>query len=407
MKRKTMRAAAALAAACLLAGTAAAQDAEGSYRLEFSHAKGDKFRVLSRVDEVVLINGRLAGSTEILNRIAMTVTDAAADGSWGFLAGTVDTSERKKADSVYILSETYGTEYRRDRLGRYTIDPKYLMPIVRDVPSFPDRALKAGDTWNAPGEERQDFSLLGIPDPYAFPIEVKYRFAGPVRRGGKSLLLIEASYTVFLRPSPPAAHAGVYPVQIAGYSNQSIYWDPAIGQPAAYEESFDFVYDWSDGERGEFRGSAGSELVLSSAMDRGSVKEEIEKAVSDMPNVSVSDDERGVTISVEDIQFEADSARLRPGEAAKIDRIAELLKRYPDRDVLVSGHAAAAGYAEGRQPLSEERAKAVAERLIALGARKADRVRAVGLGDTKPIADNATEAGRARNRRVEITILEN
>ncbi len=407
MKKRTFLAAAALAAGCLLAGSSAAQDADGSYRLEFRHAKGDKFRVLSRVDEEVYINGRHAGSTEILNRIAMAVTDAAPDGSWGLLAGSVDTSERKKADSVYILSETYATEYRRDRLGRYAIDPKYLMPIVRDVPSFPDRALKPGDTWNAPGEERQDFSLLGIPDPYAFPIEVKYEFVGPVERGGKSLLLIEASYTVFLRPSPPRAHAKLYPIQITGYSNQSIYWDPSIGQPAAYEELFDFIYDWSDGNRGEFKGTAGSELVLSAAMDRGSVKTDLEKAVSGMPNVSVRDDEAGVTISIEDIQFEADSAQLKPSEKAKIDRIAELLKRYPDRDILVAGHAAAAGYAEGRQPLSEERAKVVAERLIALGARKADRIRAVGLGDSKPIADNATEAGRGRNRRVEITILEN
>jgi len=407
MKKRSVLAAAAIAAGCLLAGSAAAQDAAGSYRLEFAHAKGDKFRVLSRVDEEVYINGLHAGSTEILNRIAMAVTDAAPDGSWGYLAGTVDTSERKKTDSVYILSETYATEYRRDRLGRYTIDPKYLMPIVRDVPSFPDRALKPGDTWNAAGEERQDFSLLGIPDPYAFPIEVKYKFAGPVERDGKRLLLIEASYTVFLRPSPPRVHEKIYPVQITGYSNQSIYWDSAIGQPVAYEERFDFIYDWSDGNRGEFKGTAGSELVLSSAMDRGAVRKDLEKAVSGMENVSVRDGDDGVTISIEDIQFEADSARLKPSEAVKIDRIAEILKRYPDRDVLVSGHAAAAGYAEGRQSLSEERAKAVAERLIALGARKADRIRAAGMGDSKPIADNATEAGRSRNRRVEITILEN
>ncbi len=100
MKKRTILAAAALAAECLMAPIAGAQDAAGAYRLEFSHAKGDKFRVLSRVDEEVYINGRHAGSTEILNRIAMTVTDAAPDGSWGYLAGTVDTSERKKTDSV-------------------------------------------------------------------------------------------------------------------------------------------------------------------------------------------------------------------------------------------------------------------------------------------------------------------
>ncbi len=378
-----------------------------SYRFAFSHTQGDMFRVISRVDEDVYINNRYAGSAEILNRIAMTVTETAPDGSWAYLSGTVDTSERKKTDTVYVLSQTYHTEYKRDRLGRYQIDQKYLMPIVRNVPTFPDRELKPGDTWTAPGEERQDFSSLGIPDPYGFPIDVRYEFVGPVERGGKTLLLIKASYTVFLQPGAPPRHASIYPIQIAGFSNQSIYWDPSIGQPSAYEEKFDFIIDWSDGRKDEFKGSAGSELVRTAAMDRGTVKQDIENAVSGMPNVTVRNDSSGITISIENIQFEADSAELKASELAKIDRIAEILKRYPDRDVLVSGHAAAAGYAEGRLPLSEARAKAVAERLIQLKAKSPDRIRAVGMGDTKPIADNATESGRARNRRVEITILEN
>jgi outer membrane protein OmpA-like peptidoglycan-associated protein len=73
----------------------------------------------------------------------------------------------------------------------------------------------------------------------------------------------------------------------------------------------------------------------------------------------------------------------------------------------VAGHSAQAGWAEGRKKLSEDRARTVVERLIALGARTPDRIRAVGYGDERPVADNATEGGRARNRRVEITLLEN
>jgi outer membrane protein OmpA-like peptidoglycan-associated protein len=142
-------------------------------------------------------------------------------------------------------------------------------------------------------------------------------------------------------------------------------------------------------------------------MDRGALKAEIEKAVAGMPNVSVAATDEGVTISIEDVQFEADSARLKAPELAKIARIAELLKRYPDRDILVAGHSAAAGYAAGRKRLSEDRAKAVAESLLTTGARPPERVRVTGYGDERPIADNATETGRARNRRVEITILEN
>jgi outer membrane protein OmpA-like peptidoglycan-associated protein len=406
MDRVLKRIAAALMAGFLAAGGALVAEA-ATYRLAFSHAKGDKFRILSRVDEDVYLDGRLTFSAEILNRIAMSVADAAPDGSWGLLSGTFETSERGTGGSAYVVSENYASEFKRDRLGRYEIDPKYFMPVVRDVPAFPDRPLAVGDTWTAAGEEKHDFRQLGIPDPYTFPIDVRYALDKKIVRGGKDLLVIKASYTIFVRPARPRAYSSVYPIQIAGYSDQTIYWDPAIGQPASYEERFDLIFDWSNGSTREYRGTAGSELVVAQAMDRGAIKAEVEKAVAGLPNVTVRDDEEGVTISIEDIQFEPDSAALKPGELPKIARIAEILKRYPDRDVLVSGHAAKAGYAEGRQPLSEARASAVAERLIALGARSAERIRAAGYGDSRPVADNATEAGRARNRRVEVTILEN
>lgn len=411
-------AAAALAAAGLAAQAAGAASAAGAsgaaqgpaapFRFAFTHVKGDKYRALSTVDEKVYVNRRFANSSQILNRIAFEVADAAPDGSWGILRGGFETSERAAGDSAYMINETYDSEFTRDRLGRYTIDPKYYMPVVRSVPSFPDREVAPGDSWTAPGEERHDFRrVFGIPDPYKIPIDVRYRYVGPARRGGSDFLLVSASYTIFERPAEPRAYAEIFPVQIAGFSDQKIYWDPALGQPAAYEESFDFVFDWSDGSTIEYRGTASSEIVESRLMDRAALKAEIEKAVEGMPNVSVASTEDGVTISLEDIQFEADSASLKPEELAKIARLAELLKRYPDRDLLVAGHSAAAGYAAGRKPLSEKRAAAVAERLVALGSRRSERVRAVGYGDERPIADNATEAGRARNRRVEITILEN
>ncbi len=389
-------------------GTTSQSAAAAPFRFAFSYAKGDKFRVLSTQNENVYINRRLSHSAEILLRIAYEVTDAAADGSSGTLRGSFETSERDKNDSAYVIRENYDTEFVRDRLGRYTIDPKYFMPVVRNDPTFPDRELSPGDTWTAPGEERHDLRRgFEIPDPYAIPIDIRYRYVGPETRDGKDTRKISASYTIFVRPPEPRAYKDVFPIQIAGYSDQQIYWDPAAGDAVAYEEKFDLVFDWSDGTTVEYRGTAQSKQLEAVRMDRAALKAEIEKGVAGMPNVSVAATDEGVTISIEDIQFEADSAKLKSAELAKVARIAELLKRYPDRDILVAGHAAAAGYAAGRKQLSEERAKAVAERIVALGARSADRVRATGYGDERPVADNSTEAGRARNRRVEITILEN
>jgi outer membrane protein OmpA-like peptidoglycan-associated protein len=377
-------------------------------RFAFVHQKGERFRVLSEVSEDVYVNRRLSHSAEILNRIAFEVADAAPDGSWGLLQGSFETSERPKGAAAYLVSESYDSVFRRDRLGRYAIEPKYYMPVVRNVPVFPDRELRPGDSWTAPGEERHDLRrVFGIPEPYAIPFEARYRYEGPVLKDGKSLRLVTASYAIFRRPPPPAAYKVAFPIQIAGFSDQKIWWDPAIGQPVSYEERFDFTFDWSDGSSIQYRGTARSGQLEAVLMDRGAMKAEVEEAVAGLADVTVAESAEGVTIALEDLRFEADSAVLLASELGKLERIAELLKRYPDRDILVGGHAAKAGWAEGRKKLSEDRARSVAERLISLGARKPDRVRAVGFGDERPIADNGSEEGRARNRRVEITILEN
>jgi outer membrane protein OmpA-like peptidoglycan-associated protein len=91
----------------------------------------------------------------------------------------------------------------------------------------------------------------------------------------------------------------------------------------------------------------------------------------------------------------------------KLDKIGEILLKYPNRDILVRGHTALAGTPTARERLFRERAAVVADYLIGKGVRGADRVVVQGFGAGRPVADNATEEGMSRNRRVEITILEN
>jgi len=385
-----------------------AQTLAAPERLFFSHTKGDKFRVVSEVDEEIFLNRRFGKRVEILNNISFETAEAADDGSWGLLRGRFVTSEREAGQTSYVIDAEYDSEFRRDRLGRYTISPEYYMPVVRDVPVLPDRELSPGDTWTAPGEERHDLRAgFGIPDPYAIPFEARYRYEGSVLRDGKELRLFSVSYTIFHQPGAPRLYKSVYPIQIAGFSDQKVYWDPELGQPAAYEERFKLIFDWSDGQTIEYRGSARARIVEAELMDRASVAAEVQEAVKGLEGVSVQTTDEGVMIRIEDIRFRPDSALLLPEELEKIARIAEILKGYPGRDILVGGHTALAGAAEGRAKLSAERARTVADRLIGLGARQPDEIRVAGYGAELPIADNANEEGRSRNRRVEITILEN
>jgi outer membrane protein OmpA-like peptidoglycan-associated protein len=396
------------AVSALPAQSPQASQAPQGRRFAFSYNAGDKFRVLSVVDEEVYVNHRFLSRSQISNRIAFEVAEASPDSSSGLLRGSFITEEIPEGSTVPLITESYDSEFRRDARGVYTIDPKYYMPVVRDCPVFPDRVLLPGESWTAPGEEKHDLRrVFGIGEPYAIPFVASYRYEGETLHEGKACSLISAAYTIFTQPGPPPAYTDVYPIQIAGFSDQSIYWDPELGAPLAYEERFKLIFDWSDGSTVEYRGRAGATVVEAQRMDRPALKAAVEDAVGDLANVSVSQNELGVTISIEDIRFRPDSALLLPEELAKIAKIAGILAAYPERDILVAGHTALAGGAEGRQKLSEERATAVAQALVAAGAGGQGRIHAVGYGAERPIADNATSEGMARNRRVEITILEN
>jgi outer membrane protein OmpA-like peptidoglycan-associated protein len=93
-------------------------------------------------------------------------------------------------------------------------------------------------------------------------------------------------------------------------------------------------------------------------------------------------------------------------ERNKLREIAIILARYPERAILVGGHTALAGSAQGRQQISTARANAVADFLVSLGVRKMDGIIVRGYGAERPLGDNATEEGLALNRRVEIILLD-
>jgi outer membrane protein OmpA-like peptidoglycan-associated protein len=116
--------------------------------------------------------------------------------------------------------------------------------------------------------------------------------------------------------------------------------------------------------------------------------------------------EEGVVISLDNIQFMADSAVLTGREQDKLREIAGILSPYPNRKILVGGHTALAGTEEMRLQISLQRAGAVADFLVSLGVRRTGEILVQGYGARQPLGDNATEAGRALNRRVEIILLD-
>lgn len=100
--------------------------------------------------------------------------------------------------------------------------------------------------------------------------------------------------------------------------------------------------------------------------------------------------------------FEAGKSTLTDKAKTEIKKLAEIMKKYPDSKWRIEGHTDSQGSSEFNKKLSQERADAVKKYLISLGI-KAENLIAEGMGENYPIADNKTEEGRQKNRRVVIT----
>ena len=100
------------------------------------------------------------------------------------------------------------------------------------------------------------------------------------------------------------------------------------------------------------------------------------------------------------ITFDVGKSTIKPESMGEINRIVQLMNENPTLKFSVEGHTDSTGNAASNQTLSEQRSQAIVDKLVELGIAK-DRLTAVGKGQNSPIADNTTDEGRAKNRRVE------
>ncbi|MBU0741317.1 OmpA family protein [bacterium] len=105
------------------------------------------------------------------------------------------------------------------------------------------------------------------------------------------------------------------------------------------------------------------------------------------------------------ISFPVGSSEIRPQDFGVLTRVQQVLREFPAAEVTVEGHTDSSGDDDYNMQLSDRRALAVKSYLDANMGLSADRISAKGSGETSPIANNETEAGRARNRRIEVRLL--
>ena len=145
-----------------------------------------------------------------------------------------------------------------------------------------------------------------------------------------------------------------------------------------------------------------AELARTKAEEAIAQRKQLETELSEL---KAKQTEKGIVLTLGDILFETGKANLMPGAMHSIDILADFLRKYPKRNVLIEGFTDSTGTETYNLGLSQQRADAVRDSLRASGIAT-ERITTKGYGKQFPVASNKTPAGRQQNRRVEIIILD-
>lgn len=331
-------------------------------------------------------------------------------------------------------------------------------PSLRNFPLLIDTPLSPGDSWVGQGQRVVDPRNDG--NRVSLPIVVEYVFQGEELYKGEKVYRIRAQYATRYKATGQRGLAASETFsEASGKHVVDILLRSSDGRPVLMRDSLDETFLWPDGTAVRYKGftlsfsegylpfdrgavvaqlarqlgaepgAAGTGGITSTGtavqaggetpqaeglfqLDEGSSAPTQPPPVVDLPgqNIEIAAVPEGIKLTVRDIRFVADSEQILPTERGRLDLIAQAVKSVLEATsgqtmVLVEGYTASVGKPEGEQELSVRRAKKIVDELAARGI-PADRFMYKGWGGTKPIADNSTETGRAKNRRVEITIIQ-
>ncbi len=369
---------------------------------------------------------------------------------------------RDMAAAARRVDDEVPAEFRILGDGSLRMESDNGFPSVRGFPSFPLSPVRPGDRWTAEGIRVVDPRNSGIPT--RTRILVEYEYKGEEAYKGIPVRRIFAKFAVRYRAGQdPRGDPGLQEAQ--GTHEADILVRADSGRPVILRDRLDESFRFSDGRVLRHKGftltffdaaiprdgdpaaaalretvasasglSAGvpapgnSPDRLSKGIQPGSPAHPAAETTPGIPapansasgllgagsagvsdygpqELVLEDRPEGPTLVAFGLRFIPDQDVLLPQEKDRLDGIAAALKRVPgERTFLVSGHTADVGNPAGQMDLSVRRAKRIVDELAARGI-PASRFLYRGFGAERPLAPNDTEANRARNRRVEITVL--
>lgn len=403
------------------------------------HAETGRITISERSDYSVYINGSYAGLTyreayiyldekeSVQNSLPVYEYEGEAFVLEETRKNMIGTA--KKLDEIRPVSFTQQIQPAAVNIHHspvhFTKDGGY--PLLRNFPISPDKKFDKQDI----GKKWTAESIIVVcpqqgKNPTRIPIIAEYQYLGEKVYNGKTTHYVKTQFGLRYRGGDALGDANM--LRSEGSRIADIYLDE-YNQPLFIREKIDetffykdsntirqrgfllHFYDYRHGAVYNARSVPSSSLYENSGKSAASAghaaavsnKERMKDKRSDY--FDVQETARGMLLNLKNLNFIADKAQLLDYEDKKLDETAAVLKTLTFKTLFVEGHTADVGDQESQQELSLQRAKVIVDELTKRGI-PADKFMYSGAGGSKPIASNATEAERAQNRRVEITIME-
>ena len=330
-------------------------------------------------------------------------------------------------------------------------------PSFRSFPTFPKDKIQIGDTWQGRAERAVDPMNKGIIT--RLPIFIQYQYTGDGKYHDEEIFILKAQWATRYGISYFDPQGDKDLKSATGSHKADIYVSKKTGCALLVRDLVDETFIYQDGNKINYQGfitlfteyppAVDREIVIQALnriaknTDDKNIREEknldqkidkITNNTSDKQNnkntnsyelsnsnkqndkelfndtnktsdITYENTSSGIKLTIQNLQFKPNSSELLPGEEERLNQIASVLNQVPTSMFLVEGHTASTGNLSGEKKLSVERAYTIANELIKRGIG-AEKFLYKGSGSSKPIASNDTPEGMAKNRRVEITILE-
>ena len=375
----------------------------------FKFQKGQKFKITCSITGTHTINGVKMVETNQQYKTIRHIKDVKDN-----IAEIEDDSYYYNQNTTLInndiieLSHTLLVNYFKDSQGRMIVQKQSIFPTIRNVPIFPEKNVEVGDSWEFPAVEVQD--IFNDNSISVFPVNTYYKFVGYEEINGQKLAKIYYYYNLNQRNNFDGT-IDKRILQITGTSKTMMYFDNKLGTRVKeiYERDYSIVI-MNGGYSSDVRIVDNGERIwhLIEKMDKDKIIDDIKKDLKDnkVEETEIQKDDKGVKITLENIQFDPDSSVLRKSEIERLNKISKIVEKFGDKGVLIVGHTTDRGTSEGRKRLSFDRAKSVADFLHKKTLLDKSKLFYYGKGGDEPIADNKTIEGMKKNRRVEIYLLE-